>query len=53
MDTESEDSWKIILDMVTAARLLYGQRWKGIESLTMEEGIVKLSELAEMAELPC
>lgn len=39
--------------MVTAAKLLYAQTQKNIKILTIEEWIVSMAELAELAKLIC
>lgn len=41
----------LFLYMVTAARLLYAQRWKEPISPTMEEWMIKMMELVKMAKL--
>lgn len=42
---------KQLLYMKTAARLLWAQRWKGLQIPTMKEWMVKQIESAEMIEL--
>ena len=52
MDKQLEKSHgTLFLYMITAARLLYAQRWKDSALHTMEEWLVKMMELAEMAKL--
>ena len=52
MDQQLEKSYgSLFLYMITAVRVLYAQRWKDSIIPTMEEWMVKLMELAEMAKL--
>ena len=41
----------LFLYMVTAVRLLYAQKWKGLTVPTAEDWLLKVGELAEMAKL--
>lgn len=42
---------RLLLYRVTAAELLYVQRWKNTERSTLEDQTMKMTELAEMTKL--
>ena len=46
-----EKGGSLFLYMITAARLLYAQKWKNEIIPTVNEWIIKMMELAEMATL--
>ena len=41
----------LFLYMITAAKLIYAQRWKDAQIPSMEDWMIKLMELAQMAKL--
>lgn len=43
----------MFLYVITAAKLLYTQRKKDMEILTVEEWLMKMAELVEIARLTC
>lgn len=51
MDPKSEKTHeRLSLYILIITRLLYAQKWKSIEIPTVEEWIIKMSELMEMAK---